>query len=145
MTLINPFKTWSVLLELKEERERQDARFGQQEHGPFHWISLLTEEVGEAAQAANDAWFPGTGIFNYQALALYRAELIQSAALAAAAVESLDRWVAQINHEQEIVNDAYQIYQRHAEQSSPTGSSADPTAAAGSQGGDGPISGPGRL
>jgi len=39
------------------ERERQDAKWGYpQNNTPFEWVSILTEEVGEFAQAVNDAY-----------------------------------------------------------------------------------------
>lgn len=36
---------------ISQERERQDAKFGVQEHGDLYWLAILQEEVGEAAQA----------------------------------------------------------------------------------------------
>ena len=36
---------------IDEERERQDKKFGVQNHGDLYWLAILTEEVGEAAQA----------------------------------------------------------------------------------------------
>lgn len=39
---------------VRAERERQDEIWGEQNHDAFRWLSILTEEVGEVAQAAND-------------------------------------------------------------------------------------------
>ena len=40
-----------------QERERQDAKWGYpQNNTPFEWVSILTEEVGEFAQAVNDGY-----------------------------------------------------------------------------------------
>lgn len=36
-----------------EERRRQTAKWGLQQHSYPEWMSILTEEVGEAATAAN--------------------------------------------------------------------------------------------
>ena len=40
---------WIVII--KAERERQDAKWGEQNHGDFKWLSILVEEVGEVAKA----------------------------------------------------------------------------------------------
>ena len=42
---------------VKAERQRQDNKWGYpQKNTPFEWVSILTEEVGELAQATNDAY-----------------------------------------------------------------------------------------
>ena len=69
-----------------EERKRQDYKWGQQNHHPIIWMSILTEEVGEAAKEANDIFFA-----NAQRIEQLREELVQVAAVAIAAIESLDR------------------------------------------------------
>ena len=33
------------------ERARQDAKWGEQNHHPLAWLGILTEEVGELAEA----------------------------------------------------------------------------------------------
>ncbi len=87
--------TGSVLAEILGERQRQDAKWGQQNHAPEIWLMVLAEEVGEANQAAFETLFPR---FDKRAaergprhLAEYRQELVQVAAVAVAAIESLDR------------------------------------------------------
>lgn len=60
------------------ERRRQDAKWGVQRHGPDGWLMILMEEVGEAAKAVLE----GSGL-------KYHDELIQVAAVAVAALESL--------------------------------------------------------
>lgn len=76
-----------VLDEVSDERRRQDAKWGQQNHDPFRYLAILTEEVGEAAQAAVQADMePGGKTWDD-----YRQELIQAAAVAVAAVECFDR------------------------------------------------------
>ena len=87
--------TGSVLAEVLGERQRQDAKWGQQTHAPEVWLMVLAEEVGEANQAVFEALFPR---FDKRAaergprnLSEYRQELVQVAAVAVAAIESLDR------------------------------------------------------
>jgi len=71
--------------EVRAERFAQDRRWGEQNHGPFQWLSILVEEVGEACQAANKAHW------NDASWNDYRTELVQVAAVACAAIECLDR------------------------------------------------------
>lgn len=67
------------------ERARQDAKWGEQNHDPITYLVILTEEVGELAQAALHARFGGS-----KASGL-REEAIHTAAVALAIVECLDR------------------------------------------------------
>lgn len=86
-----------VLAEVLDERARQDARFGVQDHEPAVYLSLLVEEVGEAAKEINDSrFFVADGRTNAVREALHRArvELVQVAAVAVAMVEALDRRLA---------------------------------------------------
>lgn len=78
-----------VLREVNDERIRQLDKWGQQDCNDFEWISILTEEVGEAAKEAND--FNFTKINDSTALPRLRKELIQIAAVAVAHVEAIDR------------------------------------------------------
>ncbi len=75
-----------VLDEVRRERRRQDAKWGEQNHDPFHWLSIEGEELGEAMRAANEWWHQ-----HPEHLAEYREEMIQVAAVAVAAVQCLDR------------------------------------------------------
>lgn len=90
-----------VLDEVSKERERQDQKWGEQNHAPFAYLSILMEEVGEAAQAANDAhvWGHGTDTRHWERVRLehLRNELVQVAAVAVAMIECLDRgkWYAE--------------------------------------------------
>jgi hypothetical protein len=63
------------------ERERQDAKWGVQNHDPRYWLAILGEEFGEAAKA----------IVQHNGARKLRAELVQVAAVAIAFIESLDR------------------------------------------------------
>lgn len=74
-----------VLNEVNAERDRQDRKWGEQNHSPAHWLMILGEEVGEANKAALEAHFKGKD------LSEYRAELIQVAAVAVSMIECLDR------------------------------------------------------
>lgn len=73
-------RTHGVLHEVVGERCRQDARWGVQNHTGQYWIAILGEEFGEVCKAILE-----------QEVVDLRAELIQVAAVAVAAVESLDR------------------------------------------------------
>lgn len=77
-----------VLSEVKAERERQDKKWGQQNHHPVEWLAILGEEFGEVSKAACEAYFHYE---NGETWADYRNELIQTAAVAVAMVECLDR------------------------------------------------------
>ena len=82
-------ETNSVLSEVQEERRRQDEKWGEQDHTPPEWLSILGEEFGEVCKAVCEAHFSGyesTGNW-----AEYRKELIQLAAVAVAMVECLGR------------------------------------------------------
>ncbi|WP_025184035.1 MazG-like family protein [Leptospira kirschneri] len=76
-----------ILSEINQERDRQDSRWGEQNHRPIEWIPILGEEVGEVNKAALESYFSG-GIKDYSE---YRKELIQVAAVAIAMIESYDR------------------------------------------------------
>lgn len=67
------------------ERATQDAKWGEQNHDPFTYLTVLMEEVGELSQAALHARFGG------HAAAGLRKEAVQTAAVALAIIECLDR------------------------------------------------------
>lgn len=66
--------------DVKEERLRQNEKWGEQNHSRLMWCAILTEEVGEVAKAALE-----------DSPSEYREELVQVAAVAVAAIESHDR------------------------------------------------------
>ena len=68
-----------------DERARQDAKWGVQNHDPVTWSAILTEECGEFAQAALHHRFGGP------AAAKLRNEAVQVAAVAVAIIEYIDR------------------------------------------------------
>ena len=71
------------------ERIRQNEKWGYpQNNTPFEWVSILTEEVGEMAQATNDA-FMGQIKSNQTDKIVH--EAIQIAAVAIAIIEHLSK------------------------------------------------------
>jgi NTP pyrophosphatase (non-canonical NTP hydrolase) len=73
-----------ALMSVISERIRQDNRWGLQRHDPLLWVAILTEEVGEVAKEVADASERALRVVEY------RAELVQVAAVAVAAIESID-------------------------------------------------------
>ncbi len=80
--------TSRVLRQINEEREMQDKKWGEQNHSPIEWSVILGKEFGEVCKGA-------VKVFNYSNEDYwdYREELIHTAAVAIAAIESLDRAV----------------------------------------------------
>lgn len=76
-----------ALISVLEERTRQDEKWGEQNHDPFTYLAILSEEVGETAQAALQTKFGG----KHGGLDHLREEAVQTAAVALAIVECLDR------------------------------------------------------
>lgn len=74
-----------IVMEVVHERDRQDNKFGEQNHDPFTYITVLMEEVGEFSQAALHTRFGGP------AAEKLREEAVQVAAVALAIVECIDR------------------------------------------------------
>ena len=80
-SLVESHQIYDVLA----ERAKQDGKWGVQNHDPITWLAILTEEVGEFAQAALHHRFGGP------ASAGMREEAVQCAAVALAIVQCLDR------------------------------------------------------
>jgi len=68
-----------------QERERQEEKFGHQDHRPEFWLTILSEEVGEMAKEILESRFAGKLPENNPD---YRAELVQVAAVALAMLEN---------------------------------------------------------
>ena len=79
--------------EIDAERKRQDKKFGEQNHSPLVWMSILTEEVGEVGKAVNDSYIPELKQLCSAELLIngYSKELIQVAAVAVSMIECLER------------------------------------------------------
>lgn len=70
----------TLLGKLTAERERQDAKWGSQRHLPQdRWMTILTEEVGEVANAILE-----------EDIENLKVELVQVAAVAIAFAEALE-------------------------------------------------------
>jgi hypothetical protein len=82
--LIDWERTDNVLAEVQEERRNQDAKWGEQNHTPDHWCVIEMEELGKVARAT----YEGDAV-------KARAEWVQVAAVAVAAIESMDRQAGQ--------------------------------------------------
>jgi NTP pyrophosphatase (non-canonical NTP hydrolase) len=80
------------IIAIQEECLRQDQKWGEQNHEPEIWLAILTEEVGELAQAMLADRFaatePGMHDSHHESM---ETEAIQIAAVAAQFVEFLRR------------------------------------------------------
>lgn len=75
-----------------DERERQNQKWGLQEHDPTVWMCILGEEYGELCQAVNETWFDnGPDERKKGGYENMRAEAVQVAAVAIQLIECLDR------------------------------------------------------
>jgi len=89
-----------ILNEIKKERERQDEKWGEQNHNLVEWSAILAEEFGEASKEALEYHFASQElnpslpenrkVFRNKLKAL-RIELIQTAAVAVSFIESIER------------------------------------------------------
>lgn len=77
-----------TLLAVEHEREKQIRKWGVQEHDPQMWLAILGEEYGEVSKEIAEMHVK---VFNTSA---YRKELLQTAAVALAAVQCLDNGFA---------------------------------------------------
>lgn len=75
----------NIFEDIRQERELQDSKWGQQDHDPFIWLAILGEEVGEVNKAVLENFWDDDEMENY------REELVQVAAVCVAAIESYDR------------------------------------------------------
>lgn len=82
-----------AMLSIARERERQDAKWGPQDHDPFVWLAILMEEAGEFAECALRTSEAEAGNPDHSVIerAHLRREAVQVAAVALAMIESLDR------------------------------------------------------
>lgn len=77
-----------ILAEINAARDDAESKHGRNWHNYPTWISLLAEELGEAAKEAHSAHFGGDYI--NKASARLRAELLDVAQLAVALIEQID-------------------------------------------------------
>ena len=76
-----------ALDDVLKERQRQEEKWGEQNHNPYIYLAILVEEVGELAQAILHTQFGGS----HQGLEEVRKEAIHCAAVGLAVIECLDR------------------------------------------------------
>lgn len=77
----------SVILDIEVEREKQDAKWGEQNHTDEWWLAILSEELGEVAQCILHDFFGG------KAEGHLREELVQLVAVGVAWLECIDRQI----------------------------------------------------
>lgn len=83
---------FDILAEVYMERKSQDSKWGIQNHDQMTWLGILAEEFGEAAKEVNELYFrPDMNQTKGHLTKRVREELIQTAAVAVAMIESLDR------------------------------------------------------
>jgi hypothetical protein len=92
MNLQHPVEpeTAKVFEDIAAERRRQDRKFGEQEHDIPVWMLILSEEVGEASSEGLALYF-GYSPDPAKTGEDFRAEMVQVAAVAVAAIENYDR------------------------------------------------------
>jgi NTP pyrophosphatase (non-canonical NTP hydrolase) len=76
-----------AVLDVLAERKRQEEKWGEQNHDPYRYLTILMEEVGEYAEAVLQTEFGGPR----GGLERMRTEAIHVAAVALAILECLDR------------------------------------------------------
>lgn len=74
-----------ALASVLAERIRQEKKWGPQNHDPFTYLTILGEEFGETCEAALHSKFGGPKASGS------REEAVQTAAVALAIVECIDR------------------------------------------------------
>ncbi|WP_154663092.1 MazG-like family protein [Bacillus massiliigorillae] len=94
--------TKQVLLDIEQERINQVCKWGKQNHSLEKWFVILSEEVGEVAQAiqSDDDWRKESDKSN-----IYE-ELIQVAAVAVSIAEQIKE-ASVIHHEETNVTGCY--------------------------------------
>lgn len=102
--LLIPSESNPILEAILVERQKQNTKWGAQNHNLVEWVAILGEEFGEVSREAVDYHFanqPKGEHFDTNSLGFedlqqtrlenYRKELIQLAAVAVQMIESLDR------------------------------------------------------
>ena len=77
---IEHMKKEDIVKLILSERNKQDIKWGEQNHDIYKWLAILGEEVGEVNKAALEDQYDEVVD-----------ELVQIAAVAVAMIESLDR------------------------------------------------------
>lgn len=79
--------------EILKERDRQDEKWGEQNHDDYTFLAILTEEVGELAQAILHDQFGG------KVAGTTKVELVQVAAVALQWLEAMERRKTAVSEE----------------------------------------------
>ncbi len=78
-----------ILQAIRAERDRQDTKWGEQNHPPMYWSGILGEEYGELCEAINETVFDnGSDKGGYENM---RTEAIHVAAVAVGFLKCLER------------------------------------------------------
>lgn len=83
--------TQTIFTQIMDERRRQDEKWGEQNILNPEWLAVITEELGEVAEAVLQHRFSPKEQVRANGLEDLRCELVQVAAVAVAWVEALDR------------------------------------------------------
>lgn len=75
----------NAILKVKEERSKQNDKWGEQDHEADVWLVILFEEIGELAQAVLH------DIFGDKATSTLKTELLHVAAISIQWLESIER------------------------------------------------------
>ena len=84
-------KQAEIIDNIRNERVKQDEKWGVQNHTPIEWCAILMEEVGEMAKEAHEYHFRGRYYKDTGQLERYEKELYQCAAVCLSMLESLER------------------------------------------------------
>ena len=82
-----------AIADILAERNRQDEKWGVQDHAPDRWLRIIKKELGEASAAS--LW---TNWEVVNPACEYRRKLVEVAASAMAAIENFDRQIER-NHD----------------------------------------------
>ena len=83
--------TIGITTEVVAERKRQDDKWGEQNHSPYKWMAILGEEFGETCREAFELERVNDSYRFKETLSRLRKEAIETAAVAVAFVECIDR------------------------------------------------------
>lgn len=87
--LFNDKRQCTAVLEILAERNRQDLKWGEQNHVMEKWVPILGEEFGELCEAINETIFEnGSDKGGYENI---RKEAIHVAAVAVGFLECIER------------------------------------------------------
>lgn len=88
-----------ILYEIVREREHQDRKWGGPDHDdthePYAWVSFITVYLGQAISYTSVYHSDKSGAGNSEvSLRMFRYNMVKVAALAVAAIETIDRMLS---------------------------------------------------